>query len=58
MLLKLNFIGFNHQNSMQTLSSESIKYVDSFTYLESEIDYTEKDGKICISKAWDALNRM
>lgn len=37
---------------------ESIKSVESFTYLGSKINSTEKDMKIHIAKAWAVLNKM
>ena len=56
--LKTNFISSNQQGSIQTVSGESIESVESFTYLGSKINSTEKDKKIRIAKARTALNRM
>lgn len=39
---KTEFIGFNKQVSIQTVSGESIKSVESFTYLGRKINSTEK----------------
>ena len=58
MNLKTNFISFNQQGSIQTVSGGSTESVESFTYLGSEINSTEKDKKIRIAKAWTALNKM
>jgi len=52
-------INFNQQGSIKTLSDVEIKAVwNAFTYLGSRINSTVKDMKICISKAWTALNKL
>ena len=54
---KTKSISFNQQGSIQTVSEESIKSLESFTYLGSEINSTEKDMKLRIAYAWTALNK-
>ena len=48
----------NIKCTIKTKSGNSIKSVESFIYLGSEINSTEKDFKIRIAKAWAALNKM
>ena len=55
---KTEHISFNQQGTIQTTSGETIKSVESFTYLGSEISSTQNDMKIRIAKAWAALNKM
>lgn len=54
---KSEFIDFNQQFSIQTVSGKSIKAVESFTYLGSEINPTE-NVKNHIDKPWTALNKI
>lgn len=53
---KTEFINFNQQNSIQTVSAEPIKSVKSFINLGSGINSTEKRCENLHNKA--ALNKM
>ena len=55
---KTEFIKYNQQGSIHTLSGDPLKAVDTFVYLGSEIASTEKDIKTRIAKAWGALNKL
>ena len=48
---KTEYISFDQQGTIHTASGETIKAVESFTYLGSEINSTKQDVKICIAKA-------
>ena len=55
---KTEHINFNQEGTIKTKSGNSIKAVENFIYLGSESNSTEKELKICIDKAWAALNKM
>ena len=47
---------FKQEEAVSTLSSRSLKLVDKFTYLGSNISFTESDAKIRRAKAWTAID--
>ena len=49
---------YNQDGAIETLNKILLKKVDDFVYLGSNIDSTEKDVLIRISKAWSALDRL
>ena len=55
---KTEHIRFGQQGTIQTTSGETIKAVESFTYLGSEINSMKQDVKIRIANAWATLNKM
>lgn len=55
---KTEFIGFNQQSSMQTVSGKAIKSVESFTFIGTEVNSSVKDVKIRMFKDWTASNKM
>ena len=54
---KVEHINFNQEGTIKTKTGKSIEAVENFIYLGSESNSTEKELKICIAKAWAALNK-
>lgn len=52
MFFKTEFISFTQRSSVQTVSGESVKYLESFTYLGSEVKFSEQDVKFHKAEAW------
>ena len=52
---KTEFISFNQDGSIHTLSGANVKSVPSFIYLGSNVASTEADVKMRIGKAWGAM---
>ena len=46
------------QGAISTLCGKPLKLVDQFTYLSSNISSPERDVNICITKVWNALDRL
>ena len=55
---KTEYMCYNQDGAIETLNKILLKKVDDFVYLGSNIDSTEKDVLIRISKAWSALDRL
>ena len=55
---KTEYMCFNTQGSLNTIKSEPLKQVDTFTYLGSNISSSEADVKSRIGKAWGALDKL
>ena len=53
---KTKYMCYNQDGAIETLNEILLKKVDDFVYLGSNIDSTEKDVLIRISKAWSALD--
>ena len=59
-MLKRQYVCYkqNGEISRKDLKGTTLKEVEHFTYLGSNISSTEKDVMIRIAKAWSALNRL
>ena len=55
---KTEYMCFNTQGSLNTIKSEPLKQVDTFTYMGSNISSSEADVKSRIGKAWGALDKL
>ena len=55
---KTEYMCFNQEGDISTLSGSSLKLVDKFTYLSSSILSTESDFNLCRVKTWTAINRL
>ena len=55
---KTEFICYNQNGEIKTTKGKTLKKVEHFTYLGSNISSTTKDVSIRIAKAWSALNRL
>ena len=55
---KTEFICYNQQGEINTVSGEPLKSVNSFNYLGSNISSSAKDVEIRIAKAWIALDSL
>ena len=49
---------FNQTGDIFTLGGSSLKLVDKFTYLGSNVSLTEKDIDTRLTKAWRAIDRL
>ena len=54
----LLFLCFKQDGAIFTLSSNSLKLVDQFTYLGSYISLTKSDVNIHIGKVWIAIDKL
>ena len=48
---------FKQEGIISALSDHSLKLVDYFTFLGSNVLFTESDINICIGEVWTAINR-
>ena len=55
---KTEYVGYKQNGEIKDLKGTTLKEVEHFTYLGSNISSTEKDVMIRIVKAWSALNRL
>ena len=55
---KTEYICYNQTGDISTLDGTSLKLVDKFTYLGSNISSTEKDIDTRLTKAWTAIDRL
>ena len=55
---KTEYMFFNQERDISTLNGGSLKLVDKFTYLSSNISSTESDIKMCLAKVWAAIDRL
>ena len=49
---------FNQAGDISTLEGTSLKLVDKFTYLGSNVSSTEKDINMRLTKAWTAIDKL
>ena len=49
---------YNQTGDISTLEGTPLKLVDKFTYLGSNVESTEKDIEMRLTKAWTAINRL
>ena len=49
---------YNQTGDISTLDGTSLKLVDKFTYLGSNVSSTEKDTDTRLTKAWTAIDRL
>ncbi|KAI8516923.1 hypothetical protein Bbelb_055040 [Branchiostoma belcheri] len=55
---KTEFVTFNQHGNIASLDGNSIKQVEKFTYLGSDISSTENDVSARIGKAWAATDKL
>ena len=55
---KTEYICFNQRGDIPTLNSSSLKLVDKFTYLGSNVSSTETDINRWLAKAWTAIDKL
>ena len=55
---KTEYICFNQRGNISTQNGSSLKLVDKFTYLGSNVSSTETDINMRLAKAWTAINRL
>ena len=53
---KSEYMCFNQTGNISTLNSSSLKLVDKFTYIISNVSSTETDIHMRLSKAWTAID--
>ena len=55
---KTEYMRFNQRGDNSTLNGSSLKLVDKFTYLGSNVSSTEKDINQRLAKAWTAIDKL
>ena len=55
---KADFMCFNQRGNLSTVSGDSLKLEDKFTYLGSSVSSTENDTNTQLAKAWTAIDRL
>ena len=55
---KTEYMCFNQTGDISTLEGTSLKLVDKFTYLGSNVSSTEKDIDTQLTKAWAAIDKL
>ena len=55
---KTEYMCYNQTGNIATLDGTSLKLVDKFTYLGSNVSSTEKDIDTRLTKAWTAIDRL
>ena len=55
---KTEYMCYNQTGDISTLDVTSLKLVDKFTYLGSNVSSTEKDIDTRLTKAWTAIDRL
>ena len=55
---KTEYMCYNQTGNIATLDGASLKLVDKFTYLGSNVSSTEKDIDTRLTKAWTAIDRL
>ena len=55
---KTEFMCFNQKDDISTLDGTSLKLVDKFPYLGSNVSSTEKDIDTQLTKAWTAIDGL
>ena len=52
------YISFKQKTAIYTLNGKLLKLVDQFTYLSSNISFTESDVNIHLTNKWNAIERL
>ena len=55
---KTGHMCFNQRSVISTLNGGSLKLVDKFTYLGSNVSSTKNDINTRLAKAWTAIDRL
>ena len=55
---KTEYMCFNQTGDISTRDGSSLKLVDKFTYLGSNVSSTEKDIDTRLTKAWTAIDKL
>ena len=55
---KTEFVCFKREGAISTLNSKTLKLVDNFTYLSSNISSIESNVKIHLAKAWTVIDKL
>ena len=55
---KMGYMCFNQTGNISSLNGSSVKLVDKFTYLGSNVSSTETDIDTPLAKAWTAIGYM
>ena len=55
---KAEYMCYNQTGDISTLDETSLKLVDKFTYLGSNVSLTEKDIDTQLMKAWTAIDKL
>ena len=55
---KTEYMCFNPTGNISTLNGSTLKLVDKFTYLGSNVSSTETDINMQLAKAWTAIDRL
>ena len=55
---KTEYMCYNQTGDISTLDGTSLKLVDKFTFLESNVSSTEKDIDTRLTNAWTAIDRL
>ena len=55
---KTEYICFNQRGDISTLNGSSLKLVDKFTYLGSNVSSTETDINTWLAKVWTTIDRL
>ena len=55
---KTEYMCFNQTGDISTLDGSSLKLVDKFTYLGSNVSSTQKDIDMLLTKAWTAIDKL
>ena len=55
---KMEYMYFNQRGDFSTLNGGSLKLVDKFTYLGSNVSLTETDINTRLAKAWTTIDRL
>ena len=55
---KTEYMCFNQTGDISTLDGSSLKLVDKFTYLGSNVSSTEKDIDTRLTKTWTAIDKL
>ena len=55
---KTEYMCFNQTGDVSTLEGTSLKLLDRFTYLGSNVSPTEKDIDTRLTKAWTAIDKL
>ena len=56
--LKMEYMCFNQRGNISTLNGSSLKLVDKFTYLGSNVSSTETAINTRLIKAWTSIDRL
>ena len=56
--MSTEYLCFNQRGDISTQNGSSLKLVDKFTYLGSNVSSTEKDSITWLAKAWTAIDRL